>query len=1000
MLSFAQQHSGGFSCVLWGRGSMVLSNQTMRRLRLAALLALSLPTLSAAAQAPLRVVMDEHYPPFVYRDANGKLQGYTVDLWMLWQQKTGTRVDIAAVNWAEVQPMLLRGQADVIDPIFETPERTSRMDFSAPAMRVPTAVYADASIAGIHDIDSLKGFEVGVQAGDACAERLRSAGVTGVRVYPTYVALLDAVARQDVKLLCMDDYSADFSLYRLSLQHKYVKAFEVASAEMRRAVRKGDAATLARVERGMALITRDELDALHEKWMGRPLLFTQYARQLVQALVALAGLVLLLLVWLASVRKAVRTRTAELEREKARLRTLVESSPDLIWLKDAAGAYQACNLQTAALFGQPLDAIIGKRDDELFDAPAADRYRRDDLAALERGGAVTYEETVTIPGTRAVRVFETIKTPVRKPDGTVLGVLGVARDITQRRDLEESMRMANLIYRTSAEAIVVTDESNRIVDANPAFTALTGYALADVLGAEPSLFDSSMHDPGFYQRMWQDLEAHDHWQGEILDRNSDGAFTAKSVNIRLIRHPDGRVHRHVVQFQDISEQKKKDEEIWRQTNFDALTGLPNRRLFVDRLEQDMRKAHGRNGRLGVLLLDLDRFKDINDNLGHAEGDRALIELTRRLHRCVPDDATIGRLGGDTFGLVVGGVDQRTHLETAAQAILDAVAAPMRLGAGEQAYLSASLGISVYPDDGTDALDLMRNAEHAERLAKRSGRGQFQYFTPFLQEHAQATVRLMNDLRDALAKGELQLYYQPIVDAGTERVRKAEVLLRWMHPKAGLVSPARFIPLAEESGLINDIGDWVLAEAIAATGRWRDKYGSVIELSVNISPRQFDHPDPLPWLTRIVDAGLPPGSITVEITEGVLVSDAEQVMRCLDALHAVGAKASIDDFGTGFSALAYLKQFKVDYLKIDKSFIDKLTQGGSDRAVTEAIIDLAHRLGIATIAEGVETAAQRELLKALGCDFIQGYYYSPAVTREAFEAFLDQPLDCLERDLHP
>jgi EAL domain-containing protein (putative c-di-GMP-specific phosphodiesterase class I) len=327
----------------------------------------------------------------------------------------------------------------------------------------------------------------------------------------------------------------------------------------------------------------------------------------------------------------------------------------------------------------------------------------------------------------------------------------------------------------------------------------------------------------------------------------------------------------------------------------------------------------------------------------------------------------------------------------AQAILDAVAAPMRLGAGELAYLSASLGISIYPDDATDANELVRNAEHAERLAKRSGRGQFQYFTPSLQQQAQATVRLMNHLRDALARRQLQLYYQPIVEVATERVRKAEVLLRWMHPKEGPVNPARFIPLAEESGLINDIGDWVLGEAIASTGRWRERYGCVIELSVNISPRQFEHPDPLPWLARIVDAGLPPNSITVEITEGVLVSDAEQVIRCLDVLHRAGAKVSIDDFGTGFSALAYLKQFNVDYLKIDKSFIDKLTHKGSDRAVTEAIIDLAHRLGIATIAEGVETKAQRDLLAALGCDYIQGYYYSPALAKEAFEALLAQSL---------
>jgi diguanylate cyclase (GGDEF)-like protein/PAS domain S-box-containing protein len=968
----------------------------MRRLRLAILLALILPTLSTAGGQPLRVVMDEHYPPFVYRDASGRLDGYTVDLWKLWQQKTKEPVELIAVNWANVQPMLQRSQADVIDPIFETPERVSRLDFSAPYMSVPTSIFAAVSIAGIHDIVSLQGFEVGVQADDACGERLRNAGITGVRIYPSYDALMDAVARQDVKLLCMDDYSANFYLYQLRLHNKYVKAFEVARTGMRWAVRKGDAATLDRVERGMARITPAELNALHEKWMGRPLVPTRYARVLALALLVLAGLVLLLVAWLASVRRAVRERTAELEREQAQLRTLVESSPDLIWLKDAAGVYQACNLQTAALLDRPRETIVGKRDAELFEPCKAERYLRDDLAALQRGTALMYEETVTIPGTGTERVFETIKTPIRKPDGTALGVLGVSRDITRRHELEESMRMANLIYRTSAEAIVVTDESNRVVDANPAFTRLTGYALADVLGNQPSLFDSSMHDAGFYHRMWQDLEANDHWQGEILDRNSDGAFTPKFVNIRLIRHPDGRIHRHVVQFQDISEQKKKDEEIWRQTNFDALTGLPNRRLFLDRLEQDMRRAHGRSDRLGVLLLDLDRFKDINDSLGHTSGDSALIELTHRLLRCVPEDATVGRLGSDSFGLVVADCSHRHHLETIAQVILDAVAVPMRLEAGELAYLSASLGISIYPDDGIGALDLVRNAEHAERLAKRSGRGQFQYFTPSLQHEAHANVRLINDLREALARRELQVYYQPIVDVSTQQVRKAEVLLRWLHPDGQVVSPARFIPLAEESGLIDEIGDWVLNQAIASTERWRKIYGSVIELSVNISPKQFAHPDPLPWLERIVNAGLPPASITVEITEGVLVSDTAQVIRCLDILHGAGAKASIDDFGTGFSALAYLKQFNVDYLKIDKSFIDKLTDDGSDRAVTEAIIGLAHRLGIATIAEGVETRAQCELLAALGCDYVQGYYYSPAVSCEAFDALLEQQMAPLNR----
>jgi diguanylate cyclase (GGDEF)-like protein len=491
--------------------------------------------------------------------------------------------------------------------------------------------------------------------------------------------------------------------------------------------------------------------------------------------------------------------------------------------------------------------------------------------------------------------------------------------------------------------------------------------------------------------MQHDLATRDHWQGEIKDRNKDGTFTAKFVNIRIIRQPDGRIYRHVIQFNDISEQKEKDDLIWRQTNFDPLTGLPNRRLFLDRLEQDIRKASGTGGGLGVLLLDLDRFKDINDSFGHATGDSALVELTRRIARCLPDDATMGRLGGDTFGLVVSDVERRPHLDIFAEAVLQAIAAPLHLGAADTAYVSASVGISVYPDDAMSAADLVRNAEHAVHLAKRAGRGQFQYFTPALQQQAHAKLMLTNDLRQALARHELQVYYQPIVEVATGRIHKAETLLRWTHPERGPVSPASFIPLAEEAGLIDEIGDWVLCEAIANARRWHQRYGRVIELSVNISPTQFKQQGPLSWLDRVVHAGLPRHSITVEITEGVLISDADQAIRCLDALHAAGAKVSIDDFGTGFSALAYLKLFDVDYLKIDKSFINNLATDRSDKALTEAIVDLAHRLGIQAIAEGVESGAQRDALAAIGCDYIQGYYYSQAVPCASFDDLLDRQM---------
>ncbi|MFL6674136.1 MAG: EAL domain-containing protein [Massilia sp.] len=1075
---------------------------------------LAMPAL--ALPAPLRVVVDENYPPFVYRNADGKLEGYEVDVWNLWQKKTGVAVELAGANWADAQRMLLQGGADVIDPILRTPAREAQYDFSPPFTTVTSSIYADASIAGIHDVPSLKGFEVAVQEGDACGDKLQAAGITSVRSFPTYAALMAAAADQSVKLFCLDQYSADYHLYRLALQRKYVKAFDMYHEQLRHGVRRGDTRTLALVNRGMAQITRDETAALHDKWIGRPLVFSRYAELLAQGLLALALLVLLLAIWLGSVRRAVRIRTLQLEREKTQLRTLVESSPDLIWLKDTAGAYIACNGRVAALLGKERGEIVGRTDYELFGPATAELLWQDDMAALRAGRPVICEDHLVCPG-GGTRLFETIKTPVIQPDGAVLGVLGVSRDITERklyeetiraqdlllkemsslarigaweldpatrilrltdevarifearlaapftlaaalgfycgasralleravddavargepfdleleivsgggtrkwvraicspvrangktaklrgtlqdvterRGLEESMRMANLIYQTSSEAIVVTDDTNDIVDANPAFTQQTGYQLRDVLGTRPSLFSSSMHDSGFYQQMWQQLLANDHWQGEILDRNKDGSFTAKSVNIRLVRYPDGRIYRHVVQFHDISEQKQKDELIWRQTNFDSLTGLPNRRLFLDRLQQEVKKAHVAHRSLGVLLLDLDHFKDINDSFGHATGDQALIALTQRLAGCVPESATIARLSGDTFAAVVSEFDQRLHLEETAEAVIAAVAVPLRFGPDQVAYVSASVGISVYPDDATQAADLVTDAEHAMYLAKKAGRGRFQYFTPSLQHQARVKLMLTNDLRQALARGQLHVHYQPIVEVASGRIRKAEALLRWSHPERGMISPSCFIPLAEESGLIDEIGDWVLRQAIASIERWREQYGSAVELSVNISPLQFEHAGPLPWLERVVRSGLPPDSITVEITEGVLVRDSEQAMACLKTLRASGAKVSIDDFGTGFSALAYLKHFDVDYLKIDKSFIKNLTDDGSDKALTEAIIDIAHKLGIEAIAEGVETRAQRDMLAGFGCDYIQGHFYSSAVSRDAFEGLLKRQM---------
>jgi diguanylate cyclase (GGDEF)-like protein/PAS domain S-box-containing protein len=1079
------------------------------------LLPLFLGLAQLASAAPLRVVLDENYPPFAFRTREGKLEGYSVDAWNLWQKKTGMAVQLTGTSWVQANRMLQDREADVIDPIFRTPEREADYDFSPPYAEGSAAIYAATTVTGIHDLASLRGFEVGVQEGDACGAELRRAGVTGVRPFPNYRELLAAASSQTVKLFCLDEYPADYYLYRLGLHRSYVKAFEVYHNNLRRGVRDGDAATLNLVNSGMAQITPAEKAALQEKWLGRPIISPRYARQLGEALVVLAALVLVLAAWLASVGRAVRVRTAELEKEKAQWRTLVESSPDLVWMKNPRGAYVACNRALAQLLGMAREDIIGKTDDELFGSRAANRRRQADDVALRGGRPVTIEEQLAPQG--APHIMETIKSPVVQPDGTVLGVLGVARDVTERsrheqtireqamllgemsaqahigawemdpatdaftwtdevgriyetplpqpftrqdyldlysgehraqaegaltaaiergepfdieleivtpggkskcvrticrpllkdgrvarlrgtvqdvterRRLEESMRIANLLYQTTNEAIVVTDEANRIVGANPAFTRQTGYELGEVVGHTPPMFSTRLQNNSFNDRLWRELLANGHWQGELMDRNKDGATAARFVNMRLIRNPDGQVYRHVIQFVDITEQKQKDELIWKQTNFDAFTGLPNRRLFLDRLEQETRKAHGAGGGVAVLLLDLDRFKEINDTFGHAKGDQALAEVAVRIAACVPEGATIGRLGGDTFALIVGEFDQRPSLEKMANEVIGAISAPLRLDEREVAYVSASVGISIYPGDGTAPADLVRNAEHAMYLAKHAGRGRFEYFTPSLQQQARVKLMLTNDLRQALARHQLELYYQPIVEVASGRIRKAETLLRWLHPQQGMISPARFIPLAEEAGLIGQIGDWVLREAIASADLWRRKYGSVIELSVNISPVQFQEAGQPAWLERLVHSQLPPNSITVEITEGVLVSDTDQVKECLRTLHANGTRVSIDDFGTGFSALSYLKRFDVDYLKIDKSFVNHMAENGNDKALTEAIIDIAHRLGIEAIAEGVESVAQRDMLAGFGCDYIQGHFYSAAVPHDAFEGLLEQQM---------
>ncbi|OWW19259.1 putative bifunctional diguanylate cyclase/phosphodiesterase [Noviherbaspirillum denitrificans] len=430
-----------------------------------------------------------------------------------------------------------------------------------------------------------------------------------------------------------------------------------------------------------------------------------------------------------------------------------------------------------------------------------------------------------------------------------------------------------------------------------------------------------------------------------------------------------------------------EQETLRRANFDSLTSLPNRNLFRDRLEKEVQSAR-RNGKtVALLFIDLDRFKEVNDLLGHDAGDKLLRECANRILSCVRAADTVARLGGDEFTVILIDLESRAHVEDIAQKILDALARPFELSQ-QRAHVSGSIGITLYPDDGIDPERLVRNADQAMYVSKNAGRNQFHFFTRSMQEQAWHRITMMGELRNALPRKELQLYFQPVVELASGRVAKGEALLRWMHPQKGMLLPSEFIALAEESGLIHEFGNWVFMQASAWSKRWTELTGTLFQVSVNASPVQFmQRKRALHWGRYLSELGLAWNSMSVEITEGVLFntssSTAEQLLDMRDA----GIQVAIDDFGTGYSSMAYLKRFDVDYLKIDQSFVRGTAPNSTRRTIAETIIVMAHKLGLKVIAEGVETPEQRDWLQHAGCDFGQGYLFSQPVPPEEFEQLL-------------
>jgi diguanylate cyclase (GGDEF)-like protein/PAS domain S-box-containing protein len=554
----------------------------------------------------------------------------------------------------------------------------------------------------------------------------------------------------------------------------------------------------------------------------------------------------------------------------------------------------------------------------------------------------------------------------------------------------QQLHLLEKVFECNPVAIMIADRHNRIMAVNRSFTRLTGYSAEDAIGQTPSILKSGRHGPEFYQAMWDSLQQTGEWSGEIWDRRKDGSHYPKWMNINVVRDvPGGPVTHYLASFNDLSASKVAEERIRLLAYHDPLTGLPNRLLLTDRLAHALAMAKRRQGHVAVLYIDLDRFKNVNDSLGHAVGDKLLWEIAHRLNICVREEDTVSRLGGDEFVIVVESLQDQEDAASIANKVHKAFEQPILVD-GRVLHASASIGIAVYPADGESVEVLMQNADTAMYQAKAQGRNTYQFFAPFMNVHVRERLDLENTLRQALERDEFELYYQPIVDLPSGMIICAEALIRWRHPEHGLLSPDKFIPIAEETGFIVRIGDWVIDQACRILSDWRARGIQPPRLSVNVSPRQFLQPGLAKRIRGILDDhGVDARLIDLEVTESALMDHPEAAAGILRELKAMGLGIVIDDFGTGYSSLAYLKTFPIDKLKIDRSFVRDILTDKSDREITQAVIALSHNLGLLVVAEGVEHEKQLEFLRQHQCDSVQGYLFSKPRPAGDFLGYLEE-----------
>ncbi|MFD1623966.1 EAL domain-containing protein [Azospirillum griseum] len=825
-----------------------------------------------AARSSIKVALDDNYPPFSFRDAEGTHMGMLQELWALWSERTGVAVELIGTDLSLAVKMVEQGKADVIDTIFRTPSRNRSLEFSAPYATLDVPVYFNADLSGITGPASLRGYTVGAKNGDACIDWLNDQGIVSISRYPSFAALIDAAVHKDILVFCIDDPSARHFLTKYGIQDRFRYTDPLYTGELHWAVRKGESALHALITEGFNRITPEERRAIEERWYGRKInggLDANRLALLSKILIPLLVLGAATLAWNAILRRQVAAKTES--------------------LREAVSALSA----------------------------SEDRFRT---------------------------IFDNVNDAIFIHDLDSTGIIQV-----NRRMIE--------MYRLG-------DHPMSALDIGMLSSGVAPYTLDDAV-------------------LWVRKAAAG--QSQIFEwhaRTLDGDLFWVEISMRRAT-VDGNDRRLVVVVRDISERKAAQERMDFLSHHDPLTLLPNRLLIQDRAAQALARSE-RNGRMVTLLAcDLDEFRTINDSLGHGVGDALLRAVAERLKTCVRDTDTVSRTGGDEFLLLLSGLPDADAVVETVALLHETLTTPFDID-GHELTVTLSTGIAMSPADGRDFHTLLKNADIALHHAKASGRNTHRFFAEAMNVEAVAHLSIRNGLRRALERGEFLIHYQPQISLDTGKVMGAEALVRWNHPERGMIPPGSFIPIAEDSGLIVPIGEWVLREACRQAAQW-SAAGLPLTVAVNLSARQLQRPDLADTVVAaLADSGLDPLFLELELTESMLIENTDVVLANIRKVKALGVQLSIDDFGTGYSNLAYIGKLAVDKLKIDRSFILDLCRNHDSARITAAVIQMAHSLNLTAVAEGVEDDDTVAHLRHLRCDVAQGYHFGRPGPADAVE----------------